>query len=513
MLRIGVAVVLLLALFYVSTSRSTFVYASNDDRAVALVRSVIEKMGGEENLRLLKSVQIERMGHSYSIEQSERPEGPWLVNYEQVSELRDYSNQRLRRSTQTRSVQSPQWSPAIALKVADGAAALQFGERSGPASAIDMAEAQESLDLSAERVMLTALEAKDLRVEADTGLQGSTQHVVAFSWRDGLARLYLNVRTGMPTAIEVERSYPGSFFWGPWGDVKTRVHLSLWTLEAGGIRYPRQWDIERNGTPYQSFTVTSLTLNPQFDANSFSISPEVKKAYESTSSRTIEDTPLGQPNKPAVEIAPGVVQIPGPWNVTLVRQPDGIVVIEAPISSGYSDNVIADAKKRFPGFPIKAVISTSDAWPHIGGVREYVARDIPVYTLDLNRPILERLVSSRRHLHPDTLERQRKKPRFRIISNKTTIGSGPNRIELFPVRTESGERMMMAYFPEHRLLYGSDLVQQRRDGSFFMPMFLSELLDAAFRENLTINAVFAMHLGLTPWRDVEAAVEKAKAAR
>lgn len=82
MLRITVIAVLLFALLDGSTSRSTLVYASTNDRAIALVRSAIEKMGGEEKLRSLQSVQIERIGHSYSIEQSERPEGPWLVNYE-----------------------------------------------------------------------------------------------------------------------------------------------------------------------------------------------------------------------------------------------------------------------------------------------------------------------------------------------------------------------------------------------------------------------------------------------
>jgi hypothetical protein len=510
MFKISLVMVLFLGFLHGSSSGLVFFDKSADDRATALVRSAIEKMGGEGNLRSLQGVQIEKIGHTYSVEQSERPEGPWLVNYDQVIELRDYANQRLRRATQTRSFQAPQWRPAIVLKVADGAAALQFGERSGPAQAIDLAEAEESLALSAERVLLTALEAKDLRAEADTSLQGSTQHVVAFGWRDGLARIYLNGQTGMPTAIEVERAYPGSFFWGPWGDVKSRVYLSLWTLEAGGLRYPRQWDSERNGTPYQSFTVTSLTINPQFEANSFSIPTEVKKAFESSAQRTIEDTPLGHSNNPAVEIAPGVVQIPGAWNVTLVRQSDGVVVIEAPISSGYSDKVLAEAKKRFPGLPIKAVISTSDAWPHIGGVRVYAAREIPVYALDLNGPILERLIASPRHFHPDALERQRKKPKFRVVSNKTIIGSGPNRLELYPVRSESGERMMMVYFPEHKLLYGSDLVQQRRDGSFFMPEYLSELIEAVRRERVTVSSVFAMHTGVRPWSEIEGAVTQAK---
>ena len=81
------------------------------------------------------------------------------------------------------------------------------------------------------------------------------------------------------------------------------------------------------------------------------------------------------------------------------------------------------------------------------------------------------------------------------------------------MRTESGERMMMVYFPEHKLLYGSDLVQQRRDSSFFMPGYLSELLEAVRREKLAVNGVFAMHTGLTPWNEIEAAVAKANAAR
>jgi hypothetical protein len=253
------------------------------------------------------------------------------------------------------------------LVFADGAAAMQASERSLPGSTIEYAEAEEALVLSPERVLLTALDAKDLRTERDSTMQGSTQHVVGFSWRDAAVRIFVSVATEMPTAVEFVRAYPGSIFWGVWGDVTTRIYFSLWMLEPGGLRYPRQLDVEKNGTPYQTFTVTTLALNPALAADSFSIPAAVKKAYDANSHRTIEDLPLGSPARPAAELAAGVVQIPGNWNVTLVRQTDGVIIIEAPISSGYSDKVIAEAKRRFPGLPIKAVISTSDAWPHIGG--------------------------------------------------------------------------------------------------------------------------------------------------
>lgn len=198
--------------------------------------------------------------------------------------------------------------------------------------------------------------------------------------------------------------------------------------------------------------------------------------------------------------------------MALVRQADGIVIVEAPISSGYSAKVIEEAGRRFPGVPVKAVITSSDAWPHFGGTRQYAASGISIYALDLNRAILERLLASPRRTHPDLLARTPRKPDLRLVSNKTVLGSGANRMELYPIRSESGERMIMIYFPEHKLLYGSDLLQQMPDGSFFMPQYVSELVDAARRENLSVNKVFAMHLSVIPWADVLNALEKARAA-
>jgi len=509
-------IVMSFVLFALTTSSGFYLataHPSTINSPETLIHSAMEKMGGGERFRSLKRIQLEGIGHTYFLEQSERPEGPWLVNYSQFTEIRDYPENRLRRTTQDTNIISPKGSPASVFVVADGAAAMQAGDRSFPASATQYAEAEEAMALSPERVLLTALDAKDLHNERDQSLQGSAQHVIGFTWRDATVRIFVSVDTEMPTAVEYVRSYPGSVFWGVWGDVTTRIYFSLWMLEPGGLRYPCQLDVERNGTPYQTFTVTALSLNPTLAADSFSIPSDVRKAYEINSRRTIEDLPLGSPAKPAVELAQGVVLIPGNWNVTLVRQPDGVVIIEAPISSGYSDKVIAEANRRFPGAPIKAVISTSDAWPHIGGAREYAARSIPIYALDLNKRILDRLIAAPHHSKPDALERARKvKPRFQIVSAKTEIGSGPNRLELYPIRSETGERMIMVYLPEHKLLYGSDLVQQLPDGSYFMPEYLLELMESVAREKLTVAKVFGMHTGLKPWGEIESAVSKVKSS-
>jgi hypothetical protein len=90
-------------------------------------------------------------------------------------------------------------------------------------------------------------------------------------------------------------------------------------------------------------------------------------------------------------------------------------------------------------------------------------------------------------------------------------GTGRNRVEFLPLRTEAGERMLFVWFPEHRLLYTSDLVQPMPDGSFFNMAQVAEVVEVATREKLEVARVFGMHLGPTDWTALTAAVEKARA--
>ena len=471
------------------------------------LREAARAMGGEARLRGLKGLQLKGSSHTFLLEQSERPEGPWIVSYEEVTELRDLEGRRLRRTVVSG---NPNSFPEMTLIQADGIAATTatFNGQAGPVRTAPADD--EWMVLGPERVLLSALDATDLRAESDVVLQAVPHHVVAWSWGKFPVRLFLNANTGLPTAVESVRPHPYDTFWSVWGDVTSRVYFSYWTLEPGGIHYPRQWDLVRNGVSYKSFTVAELTFNPPLPADSFALPATAREAFEARGKLTVNERPLGRPDNPAQELAPGVVLIPGSWNVTLVRQADGVVVLEAPISSGYSAKVIAEAERRFPGVPVKAVVTTSDSWPHIGGLREYVARGIPVYALDLNRPILERLTSAPHTLEPDALARKPRQPKWHIVSGKTVVGDGANRIELYPIGGESSERMMMAYLPGQRLLYGSDLVQgAQADGTFFMPQYLSELMEAVSRKQLEPGNVFAMHTGVTPWAKVTAAVAKA----
>jgi hypothetical protein len=471
--------------------------------AHALLQRAIDAMGGEA-LRNIKALEIETSGHAYYIDQSERPEGPFIVMYQQGKELRDYPGRRTRVESQQRDIQGPEWSPAITMVATTDAVAVMRGDRAVPGPSSQLEVVRRTLDLSPERMLFTALDARDLKLEPDVRLRGMMQRAVAFSWNGRRVRILLNPYNGLPTALDVIGPDP---LFSMWGVVTETTQFSYWDLEPGGVRYPRQLDVFWNGVTKSSTSVTKLRVNPALDATSFTIADDVRQAFATAKPSGFNAAVLDAAR--ATEIAPGIVLVPGSWNLTFVRQPDGILIIEAPISSGYSAQALDEAARRFPGVPVKGVVTTSDAWPHIGGVREYVARGVPVYALDLNRPILERLLAAPYGEARDLLARAPKAAAVTWIAARTVIGSGDSRVELYPIRGENGERMLMAYFPAHRLLYASDEIQRLRSGAFFMPEYLLETRDAIEREKLVVERVFGMHLPVIPWSDVEAGIAKA----
>src|ERR1700678_2917303 len=117
------------------------------------------------------------------------------------------------------------------------------------------------------------------------------------------------------------------------------------------------------------------------------------------------------------------------------------------------------------------------------------------------------MISAPHTLDPDALalsknSKNSKAPQWHVVSRKEEIGTGENRIELYPLRGASTECQYMVYFPEHRLLYASDTLALNDDGSLYDPELMQEVVQAVKRESLTVETVFAMHQGPIPWTQV-----------
>jgi hypothetical protein len=476
--------------------------------AHAVIAASLEAMGGKSNLLAIRNVVVTAVGTRAMVEQSERPTGPYFVDHYRYTEIVDLGDLRVRTERSDWGYAGPQWwlsqiNPLERTVLVDGGVAA---DRDGDAwqymGGAPVQFAQERDALGPERVLLTAQSAADLHALADVVMNGSPYHMLAFTWQGAPCRLTINARTNLPWSIAWTRAYPYSIFYNAWGDVSTTLTFNGWSLEPNGIRYPREWTYERLGLPDQQLGIISVSFGGADQPGALSL-PDQLVTEHAGKLRPIDAIPF-PPATAIAELADGVELAAGSWNVGFVRQNDGVVVIEAPMSPSYAKQAFEFARRRF-GLPIKAVITTSDSWPHLAGVRQAAAEGIPIYALDLNRPILERLLAAPHAQRPDDLARAPRPAAFTWVSAPLTVGTGRNALRIIPYRTATAERQMMIYFPQTHLLYTSDLFAPddiAKDGtirSWFTPQYLDEAITSIRREGLQPQTIWGMHYGPVPY--------------
>jgi hypothetical protein len=447
------------------------------DEARGRVERAMNLLGGRAKLESIRQLTVTTMGHDYLVEQSERPSGPYVTVY--------------RRGTRTYDFDKLSETSEITF------AGLVYGARelkrpitiergAGRAMPMELFQSYRRLALGPERALIVAAAAKDLSSGREVMFNGVPHEVVSFTWGRVPVRLFLKKDTGAPSGVETTNVLP--FPWSVWGDVPVTTRWTNWQVLEGGVMEPSQFTTEINGYPVADETVLSskVTLGP----GSAVVAPPLPIAREDVQAILARYKP--------VKVADGITEYEGPFNTFVVEQPDGLVVVEPVMSPAFATSFLDKLAKEYPGKRVKAVVATDDAWPHFGGIRSFIARGAELIVLDLNRPLVQRFYESIHRTAPDELTLRPAKVRYNIVRKPKTIGSGPNRMILYPVGGQGSERMMMAYFPAHRLLYGSDLLQKQAEG-FFFPAYPKELYEAVQRERLEVDTVFGEHLLPTPW--------------
>ena len=458
-----------------------------------------DAMGGAARLGAVKSVSYESVGHTLLVEQSYRQD-PFIASYERSKIKVDLEGKKVRIETQLTWPESdPGQAESQSAMVASAEGCVRKVSASGttrdaPCSLSQIDAVRDLFGIGPLRLLATAGEGPDLHFAAPKVLRSTPHTVLAFNWQGMPVRILINRFNHLPDAVETDQQLQD--FWYHWGDVHRRIYLDNW-VTVHGLRYPTNLVEERNGVLWKSTQFLDLKVDVALEPTLFEM--DAKVAGLGAKSPGWERPFSGAKGS---DLAPGITFFPGAWNATLVKQEDGVIVLEAPISGTYVAGVLEEARKRYADSPIKGVLSTSDSWPHVGGVRQGVASKLPVYILDLNQPLLDRFVVAKHEIHPDLLAKTPQKPSWRVVSGKTAVGSGSNRMELYPLRGASTERQYMVYFPEHRLLYASDTLAINDDGSLYDPELMREVMEAVQREGLQVETVFAMHQAPMPWNAV-----------
>jgi hypothetical protein len=471
-------------------------------KAVLTAKTILQKsiaaMGGD-SWASVKSLSLDGYGYQNSIEQSERWEGPYIPGQFSRSIVKNFAGKTamVRQSTLVYTFKND------ATYLFDGGfVTAKYGSKLVPTQQAQ--ELQAEIELSPELVLQKAAASADVRYLKDTTVQQAVQHIVFFKWNGYPVRIFLNAETDMLTAVEVTKPYISDYM-GLWGDTRKTTFYSFWMLLGKGLHYPLQQDSYVNGWYKSSFMVNKWELNPTIMPDSLSI-PKDLKITDSALTSNFNGMLKKQMDRPAKKIAEGIAVYAGPCNSTVVEQADGLIVIEGPHSSVYTDLLVRKIKAAYPGKKIKALVATSDAWLHIGGIRTYAAMpEIKIYHPYRNKPLLDRLLSASYTTAPDEFAKAAKHSYTLIgVKDSLAIGRGSNKLVLYPYKTETGDRMMMVYFPKHKLLYVSDLYQPKGPkGDYWEPHMELEVYQSIKKLMLPVEQFYGMHSRVIPFTELE----------
>jgi len=480
-----------------------------DSTAQALVADALKAMGQSHDLHRVAMLRAETIGAEWDIVEFDHADAPYvfqgasrasvwndLQGHRRLTDVSQFGAGAAPSSLHTRTLLTPEEERTD--RVVAGQPPRTTREEAPPAWDVD--EPVSAL-LLAERV-------DGLVREQDAVVHGMAQHVVSFRAGRYPVRLFLDVATGLPGAVEVtrvlHRANGSDIAYNAMGDVHDRVEWMNYAV-FDGVRYPVQADLSRNGVHLKTSVISELHVDAALDAPAFAM-PDTGVALSHT---TVDDLALGQPaglapdpKAPIAEIAPGIVQIPGSWFSTIVRQDDGLVIIDAPISNGYSRKVLDEAARRFPGVPVKALVTSTAFYWHVAGVREYAARGIPIYVRDRNVEVIRAMLAAPRTLAPDALAMHPLAPVIRAVSAPITIGRGRNAIVLYPI-TEGEQPMTMSWIADAHLLHTGEMVMPLGpNGSLVQPEALLELRHSVAATPIATDGLrmIGMHMRPTAWQ-------------
>jgi glyoxylase-like metal-dependent hydrolase (beta-lactamase superfamily II) len=136
---------------------------------------------------------------------------------------------------------------------------------------------------------------------------------------------------------------------------------------------------------------------------------------------------------------------------------DYVLVIEAPVSDGVSRAIMSKIKETTPGKPIKYLVPTHYHIDHIGGVKAYLAAGTTVVTTPGNVKFIENLTSVKHPLNSSVSMYPQPLP-IETFREKRVFNDGAHVVELYDIGpTPHVDEMVIAYLPQERLVFASDL--------------------------------------------------------
>lgn len=312
----------------------------------------------------------------------------------------------------------------------------------------------------------------------------------------GQERLFLDPVSGLP--VQYERSEEdGTRLWGR----QAIVYLYSNWVNVGGAQYPMASFRLVDGEIQISRTAAPMDHD--------SLPPEPPQLADTVDMRLAAAPPAVPPDTVRVSEHTFLLRTRNYTNVVTLAG-DTVYLLDAQWNG--EERARQDSSwiaRLFPGrHPVVLVVSDL-AWPHVAGVRTWVAMGARVVAHRSAQAFLTRVVNRCWTESPDLLERRRAAVRFKLTPVGDSLSLAGGRLRLYPINGIGSEGSLMTWMAGERFLYPGDYVQGLTGPSM---AYAAEVLAATHRVNIAPERFAAMHMGLTGWNQLLAALAPPKAA-
>jgi len=299
-------------------------------------------------------------------------------------------------------------------------------------------------------------------------------------------RLYLDTKTWFPVKVDLtEKHYL-------WGQVHVEYVYSTW-VEADGVFIPGATFRIVDGETSFTQTIGDAELKDPSATPSLTV-PEAPKNLG-------DPTPLFlQPIAPkTVKVSENTYLLVNPGYTEAVSLIDNkIYVFDATQSEARAKQDDDLIQQLFPGKHEVFVVVTDLAWPHIAGVRYWVASGATIISHRISRDFLTKVIDRKWTLSPDTLEKSRGKWKFKFIPVEDSYAASGEKLKVFPIDGIASEGALMAYLSEDKFLWASDYIQDIKAPT----LYAAEVIAATRRFGIEPEQAAAEHIPLTPWKTI-----------
>jgi hypothetical protein len=334
--------------------------------------------------------------------------------------------------------------------------------------------------------------AGDARVVGRAPYRDYARTVLARATPGGEHRLFLDAKTGFPVKLDLEEKHY------LWGQRHIEYLYSNWTL-SGGLMVP--------GSSFRLADGQIEISQTTGDAETIARDAAPLMSLPEGPARTSEALPLFlQPIDPKTEqVGPKTYLLSNPGYTEAVTQVgDEIFLFDATQGEERAKKDAEAIGKLFPGYQKLSVVITDLAWPHVAGVRYWVANGATIIAHKAAREFLQSVVDRRWTLAPDLLEQRRETAKLKFVGVDAAYQLAGGAISLHPIDGIGSEVALMAFLAPDRFLWASDYIQTVAEPS----AYASEVWRAVQRDGLHPERTAAEHLPLTPWARIEALEKK-----